>query len=378
MIRTNVSLAATIAAAVALGTPVLHAQTADELIAQSVLPLPDDLKAGATVYRHDPDTGERVVLRQGTNQVECTPKDEAGFTRCESVRMGPRRDLTAKLEAEGVTGDALQKALADAEAAGTIGPIPFGSLLYRAYDDNDRIRLLWVVRLPNGTSQTLAMSTASQRDNALAGHGLPWMMRAGTPAAHLMIPINGTDLSNPGSTTGAGEASLPADPIAQAVLPLPEDLKAEATVARYDRKSGQRQVLRQGSNGIECQPLDTETGFIRCYTAERAPELELRAKLAAEGRSDEEINSAVASAVAAGTIPTRPFGALDYRLYPKNDRIKLLWILRLPNATSEQLGMPTGSQRDNALAGHGLPWMMREGTPAAHLMIPINGTELSN
>jgi hypothetical protein len=40
--------------------------------------------------------------------------------------------------------------------------------------------------------------------------------------------------------------------------------------------------------------------------------------------------------------------------------------------------MPTGSQRDNSLAGRGRPWMMREGTPGAHLMIPINGTDLSN
>jgi hypothetical protein len=40
--------------------------------------------------------------------------------------------------------------------------------------------------------------------------------------------------------------------------------------------------------------------------------------------------------------------------------------------------MPTCSQRDNSLAGKGTPWMMLEGTPGAHLMIPINGTELSN
>ena len=52
--------------------------------------------------------------------------------------------------------------------------------------------------------------------------------------------------------------------------------------------------------------------------------------------------------------------------------------LFLPNATSEQLGMSTESQRDPSLDGEGLPWMMREGTPSAHLMIPINGTELSN
>jgi hypothetical protein len=361
-----------------VGAPLAHAQSADELIAQAVRPLPDDLKAGAAVYRHDPETGARIVLRQGTNNVECMPKDEDGFTRCESVRMGPRRDLAAKLEAQGVTGEAQQKALAEAEAAGTIEPVPFGSILYRAYDDNDRIRLLWVVRLPSATSEQLAMSTASQRDNSLAGHGLPWMMREGTPAAHLMIPINGTEISNPGDAAARKGARLPDDPVAQAVLPLPDDLKAGATVARYDSKTGERQVLRPGTNMIECQPLDSETGFIRCYPASRAGELELRAKLAAQGKSDEEVNAAVAAAVEAGTIPARAFGELSYRLYAKDDRIKLLWVMRLPNATSADLGMPTGSQRDSSIAGHGRPWMMREGTPAAHLMIPINGTELSN
>ena len=44
----------------------------------------------------------------------------------------------------------------------------------------------------------------------------------------------------------------------------------------------------------------------------------------------------------------------------------------------DKLGLSVGSQRDNALAGRGMPWMMNEGTPGAHLMIPINGTALSN
>jgi len=355
-----------------------NAQSVDELIAQAVRPLPEDLRAGATVYRHDPETGARIVLRQGTNQVECTPKDEDGFTRCESARMGPRRDLAARLEAQGVEGEELQAALAKAEADGTIEPVPFGSIVYRGYDEADRIQLLWVVRLPNATSDQLAMSTASQRDGALAGHGLPWMMREGTPAAHLMIPINSTELSNPGAAAARANTKMISDPVEQAVLPLPEDLRAGATVARYDSKTGQRQVLRQGTNSVECQPYDPETQFIRCYHASRAAELELRAKLASEGKSDEEIQAAVVAAVAAGTVAERPFGAIDYRLYQDDDRIKYLWVLRLPNATSVDLGMPTGSQRDNALAGRGLPWMMREGTPAAHLMIPINGTELSN
>ena len=376
MTRTHTLLAAVLG--VMVGMTFANAQSVDELVAQAVRPLPDDLQAGATVYRHDPETGARIVLRQGTNQVECTPRDEDGFTRCESVRMGARRDLAARLEAQGVEGEKLQASLAKAEAAGTIEPIPFGTILYRAYDEADRIQLLWVVRLPNATSEQLAMSTASQRDGSIAGQGLPWMMREGTPAAHLMIPINRTDLSNPGGASSRANTKMISDPIEQAVLPLPDDLKAGAAVVRYDAATGERYVLREGTNMIECQPYDPETQFIRCYHNSRAAELELRAKLAAQGNSDEEIQAAVTAAVAAGTIAERPFGAIDYRLYQDDDRIKYLWILRLPNATSAELAMPIGSQRDNSLAGRGLPWMMREGTPAAHLMIPINGTELSN
>ena len=92
----------------------------------------------------------------------------------------------------------------------------------------------------------------------------------------------------------------------------------------------------------------------------------------------QEVGAAVAEARESGELPTAPMGSMAYRLYEEDDRLRLLWVMRLPNATAEELGMPTGSQRDSSLAGQGLPWMMREGTASAHLMIPINGTELSN
>ena len=51
------------------------AQSADAQIAEAVSPLPADLRAGATVLTYDKATGERQVLRQGTNALECQPKD---------------------------------------------------------------------------------------------------------------------------------------------------------------------------------------------------------------------------------------------------------------------------------------------------------------
>jgi hypothetical protein len=354
------------------------AQSVDELIAQAVLPLPEDLRAEATVYRYDPETGAREVLRQGTNQVECNPRNEDGFTLCFPVAMAARRDLSARLMAEGASDDERETALAAAEAAGEIEPTPFGSIIYRLYDGDDRIRLLWVVMLPGATSEELGMATASQRDASLAGQGLPWMMQEGTSQAHLMIPINGTELSNRGGTASRLDTKAIDDPVAQAVLPLPEALQHDATVFTYDPGTGERIVLRQGSNGIECQPRNAETGFTRCYHESRGPELDLRARLSAQGKSDDEISADLAAAREAGTIESTRFGSLAYRLYEEDDRLKLLWILSLPDAMPEPLGMPTGPQRDQSLAGRGRPWMMRAGTPAAHLMIPINGTELSN
>ena len=77
-----------------------------------------------------------------------------------------------------------------------------------------------------------------------------------------------------------------------------------------------------------------------------------------------------------GAILSTPMGSLS--AIWRGRQIRLLWVLRVPGATAAELGMPTESQRDNALAGRGTPWMMNEGTSGAHLMIPINSTEMSN
>jgi len=354
------------------------AQSVEEKIAQALGPLPDDLKAGATVFEYGED-GKRVVLRQGTNQVECRPRDERGFTTCFPVSSAARRDYQYSLIFQGLEGDEVTAAMDKAEAEGKVAPMPPGSLIYRLYEAGDRIQLLWVLLLPGSMAEDLGMSVESQRDPALAGMGRPWMMREGTSGAHLMIPINSTDLSNPSAGVEPldTKALYAKDPIAHAVLPLPADLRDGATVITYDA-GGNRKVLRKGSNMIECATKDEATGFTRCYHKSLGAEADLRAKLSAEGKSVEEISAAIAEARAAGKVPEAPYGSIMYRLYDDDDRLKLLWVVRLPNATSEELGMSVASQRDSSLAGEGLPWMMREGTPSAHLMIPINGTELSN
>lgn len=167
------------------------AQSPDPRIAEAIRPLPEDLQAGATVVAYDAKTGERHVLRQGTNMMECQPKNPVdGFTRCYHAQLGPRRDLEAKLRAQGKTDEAIAAAVADATKAGTIKAPAFGMMSYRLSDDKGRIQKLWVMSVPNATPESIGVSTSSQREEALLGKGLPWLMLPGTPGAHVMIPIN--------------------------------------------------------------------------------------------------------------------------------------------------------------------------------------------
>jgi len=180
-----------------LASSQLAAQSDAATIQKALSPLPEDLRADATVYTYD-DNGNRVTLKVGSNHVECQPTDAEGFTRCGPVSQRARRDLQAKLSAQGLEGEELQLAMQKAEDEGRIPPRKFGSLSYRRFDTPDRIQYLMVVSLPNASAEELGMPTGSQRDNALAGKGTPWMMRPGTSGAHLMIPVNGTEYSNTG------------------------------------------------------------------------------------------------------------------------------------------------------------------------------------
>ncbi len=277
----NVILAAMVVLSGPMVAAAQQSAAADRQIAEAVKILPDDLQAGATVVTYDAATGARKVLRQGTNFIECQPRMADGFTRCYNKASAPRRDLEAKLRAEKKTDEQIQQAIAAAVKAGTLPSSPPAMMSYRGYDKRDRIQNLWVVSLPNRTPESVGVSTTSQRDAALEGKGLPWMMAPGTPGAHIMIPIN-----PPAKNSTITDVA--ADEITQATLPLPEDMRAGATVYKYDSKTGERIVLRKGTNSLECSPRGAD-GFTWCYHSVTGPRRDLSAKLRAQGKSDKEI-----------------------------------------------------------------------------------------
>ncbi len=198
--RACIGAAVVILAAAPLAVSTVRAQSGtmsrEDKIKEATLPLPEDLKAGSTVVTYDEKTGERQVLRQGTNFIECQPKAKDGFVRCYNKVLSPRRDMEAKLRASGKADEDVTKEIQAALKDGRLKPTPFGTMSYRYSDDPGRIKLLWVISVPNATPETVGVSTTSQRDAALKGNGRPWLMLPGTPGAHIMIPIN------PGPNTG--------------------------------------------------------------------------------------------------------------------------------------------------------------------------------
>ncbi len=153
--------------------------------------------------------------------------------------------------------------------------------------------------------------------------------------------------------------------IAQAVLAAPESLRAGATVVNYDAK-GNAMVLRQGNNGIVCTP-DQPGGIfsVSCYGQVLRGQRDMQAKEKAEGKDPKAIQADIEAAIQTGKLPKVPLGTTMYSLSGRTQAMaKGMWVVLMPGMTAAETGLPTQPTAE------GTPWLMRAGTPAAHIHIP--------
>jgi len=160
--------------------------------------------------------------------------------------------------------------------------------------------------------------------------------------------------------------------VAEAVSPLPTSLRDGAEVITWDAK-GNRKVVREGNNGIICASNHRGNGFVvRCFTKVLEPEEAMYFRLIGGGKTPAEARSALQAERQAGKFPTPPAGTMEYVKSGKSGAEPgTVWILILPNAKAESLGLPTKP-------GNGSPWMMMSGTPSAHVMIPQTEANLAS
>lgn len=168
-------------------------------------------------------------------------------------------------------------------------------------------------------------------------------------------------------------ASAQSQPVTQqieeALSPLPENLRAGATVLGY-REGTMLQTIRQGDGEMIClaDDPDSPTFHVACYHEGLEPMMARGRELRAEGKSGVEVNEMRDEEIRSGKIPMPERAALYSLTGPINpatgkpDSAAALYVIYVPFATEETTGFSAQPSRDR-------PWLMFPGAPRAHVMI---------
>jgi hypothetical protein len=174
----------------------VHAQAAPvppvpQQVAAAVLPLPAEMREGATVMGYR-EAGKLEVLRAGTNGMHClalyvTRPDF--HVACYHEGLEPFMARGRALRAQGVTGAQVDSVRFREVREKTLAMPAMGSLYSittrrENFDATTNAvkegNLLVVVYVPNATPESVGLSARPRRDG-------PWLMSAGTLKAHIMM-----------------------------------------------------------------------------------------------------------------------------------------------------------------------------------------------
>jgi hypothetical protein len=196
-------------------------------------------------------------------------------------------------------------------------------------------------------------------------------MKAVIPGLLMLASVLGPSLS-------AGQAAqkpfpTPEQQIAVAVMALPPNMQAGATVMGWKTKGGKMEVLRQGTNGMIClAQFAVEPRFhVSCYHEGIEPFMLRGRQLREQGIVAPQLDTVRYLEVSQGKI-RMPGQAALYQLFgdsaswePANNslsRTNSLFVIYIPGATEASSGLPTRPP------ANGAPWLMNAGTPKAHIM----------
>ena len=166
----------------AVGIAEAQEKSVEQQINEALMPLPENLRAGATVMGYDA-VGKKVVLRRGTSNFTCTADSPAkGFSvRCYPNIIAAYRERVGELLAAGTMEDALRD-IVDAEVKSGKLVLPDRAVTYsiRGAELQNSLPLM-TIYLPGATAESTGLSTTPS-------HYRPWLMFADTQVAHVMIP----------------------------------------------------------------------------------------------------------------------------------------------------------------------------------------------
>ena len=186
------------------------------------------------------------------------------------------------------------------------------------------------------------------------------MMRARIRTALLGVFL----LAGPAAAQTLASPAPAEQQIANAVLPLPQEFRASATVMGYGA-DGKLAELRAGNGPFICLATDPKVArfHVACYHRALEPFMARGRALRASGVTGDQVDSARFREVRAGTLrmPQQP-SALYSLTGPAVAGARALFVIYVPNATSASTGL-------SAQPAEGTPWIMFPGTPKAHIML---------
>jgi hypothetical protein len=190
----------------------------------------------------------------------------------------------------------------------------------------------------------------------------------------LLLSLGASAAAQSPAPQGAAPPVIPpaAAQIAQAVLPLPSDLRASATVLGYS-DDGKFVSLREGTGGMVCLASNPQQPrwHVACYHRSLEPFMARGRELRAQGITGEQVDSVRFREAKEGRLKLPSEPALLYSLTGTRDAYdaatntaptaRPLFVVYMPYATSQSTGL-------SAIPQQGTPWIMFPGTPKAHIM----------
>ena len=172
------------------------------------------------------------------------------------------------------------------------------------------------------------------------------------------------------------EVPPPSQQIAAAVLPLPEPLRAQATVLGYSSDLALI-TLRAGTNGMVCtatRPGDQDFD-VRCYHESFMPIVRRLRDLHGQGLSQKEISRVVDAEIQSKKLPLPVAPAAGYRMLgpisaysPATNsvgpEIESWQSIHFPYKTAAEIGLP-----EEGKVPRSFPYVMGSGTFWSHVMI---------
>ncbi len=162
---------------------------ADQQVADAVLAAPEELRDGARVYGYD-NAGNLLPLRDGTNDLTCLadqPGDERFHVACYHNSLEPYMARGRALRAEGIQGQESLDIRHKEANAGTLVMPTAPAAVYNVggeletFDATQARVSLYALYIPYATQESTGLPERP------AAPGAPWIMRPGTPSAHIMI-----------------------------------------------------------------------------------------------------------------------------------------------------------------------------------------------